>query len=247
MCCFLYIFYNKILVFNIFIIDTIGSVDNLIEKYEENYSKICFYQQGIWDNFTKISNSEMTKLEDCILKANTGADAIQKAPIVNYQTNCRCVRVGDFTNNRNYNDWGYCEIKDIDYKRYKLKKDDILITRTASIGLTKFIFEDLNAVYNNGIIRITANKNKIKPIILYLICISSNFINYIKENESGSSTRPNMKIDYVMKYKFNLPTIEEQNKIESDLLEIETYKSYLLKKINKLKELKNLLLQKYFG
>ena len=105
----------------------------------------------------------------------------------------------------------------------------------------------MNAVYNNGIIRITANKNKIKPIILYLICISSNFINYIKENESGSSTRPNMKIDYVMKYKFNLPTIEEQNKIESNLLEIETYKSYLLKKINKLKELKNLLLQKYFG
>ena len=35
MCCFLYIFYNKILVFNIFIVDTIGSVDNLIEKYEE--------------------------------------------------------------------------------------------------------------------------------------------------------------------------------------------------------------------
>ena len=229
------------------IVDTIGSVDNLIEKYEENYSKICFYQQGIWDNFTKISNSEMTRLEDCILKANTGADAIQKAPIVNYQTNCRCVRVGDFTNSRNYNDWGYCEIKDIDYKRYKLKKDDILITRTASIGLTKFIFEDLNAVYNNGIIRITANNNKIKPIILYLICISNNFINYIKENESGSSTRPNMKIDYVMKYKFNLPTIEEQDKIESDLVEIETYKSYLLKKINKLKELKNLLLQKYFG
>ena len=247
MCCFLYIFYNKILVFNIFIVGTIGSVDDLIEKCEENYSRICFYQQGIWDNFTKISNSKITKFRDCILKANTGADAIQKAPIVNYQTNCKCVRVGDFTNNRNYNDWSYCEIKDIDYKRYKLKKDDVLITRTASIGLTKFIFEDLNAVYNNGIIRITADKNKIKPIILYLICVSTNFINYIKENESGSSTRPNMKIDYVMKFKFNLPTIEEQNKIESNLLEIETYKSYLLKKINKLKELKNLLLQKYFG
>lgn len=181
------------------------------------------------------------------MKANTGADAIQKAPIVNFPTNCKCVRVGDFTNKRNYNDWGFCKIKDIDFKRFKLKKDDILITRTASIGLTKFIFEDLNAVYNNGIIRIEANKNKIKPIILYLVCISNKFVNYIKENESGSSTRPNMKIDYVMKYRFNLPTLEIQDKIESILLEIEKQKSYILKKINKLNELKNLLLQKYFG
>ena len=70
------------------IVDTIGSVDDLIEKCGAIYDRICFYQQKVWDNFIANSDTELTTLEDCILKANTGADAIQKAPIVNFPTNC---------------------------------------------------------------------------------------------------------------------------------------------------------------
>ena len=219
----------------------------MIEKYEQKYKNISDFQLRFFNKFIKNCKTIETTLDNCIVKANTGADAIQKAPIVSYKTNCKCVRVGDFTNNRNLNEWAYCKITDKNFKNYHLLKDDILITRTASIGLVKFIFKDISAVYNNGIIRIKANEKVIKPILLYLICISEKFVNYINENVSGSSTRPNMKIDYVLKYKLSIPTITEQNNIENKLLLLEQLKYNIESKIDKLKQTKELLLKKYFG
>ncbi len=37
-----------------------------------------------------------------IASANTGGDAIQKVPIVDYDTGIKCARVGDITNAREY-------------------------------------------------------------------------------------------------------------------------------------------------
>ena len=35
------------------------------------------------------------KLKDVIESVNTGLDAIQRAPIVNYDTGIKCLRIGD--------------------------------------------------------------------------------------------------------------------------------------------------------
>ena len=107
--------------------------------------------------------------------------------------------MGDFTNDRPFQYWGYSKVNDKIFSQYKLKKGDILVTRTASIGLAKYILNDLDAVYNNGIIRIQSN-NKVIPNILGLICQSDDFINYIKGVEAGSSTRPNLKEIYLKKF-----------------------------------------------
>lgn len=218
----------------------------MIENYNKIKVKIDVLLELEWNNCVNQFETRKYKLKDLITFSNTGADAIQKAPIVEYETNCRCVRVGDFTNNRNYNDWSYCDVKPSIFKQYQLKKDDILITRTASIGLTKFIYEDINAVYNNGIIRIRAN-NKIQPVILYLICCSKDFENHIKGIEGASSTRPNMKINHLLDYDVKIPSISAQNLIYDKLEKLMSQKETIINKTNKLVKIKDILLNKYFN
>ena len=40
------------------------------------------------------------KLKDLIESSNTGLDAIKRAPIVDYNTGIKCLRIGDISNNR---------------------------------------------------------------------------------------------------------------------------------------------------
>ncbi|MDO5040132.1 restriction endonuclease subunit S [Clostridium sp.] len=154
-----------------------------------------------------------TNLENVVLSANTGADAIRRAPIVDYDTGIKCVRVGDISNKRNISRWGYCKINKQDYKKFSLKKNDILVTRTATIGLNTLIFEDLEAVYNNGLIRLKIKEN-FNPIFIYQVMNYKDFTDYISKITGETSTRPNMKINYLVKYKFILPGKNVRDRFE---------------------------------
>ena len=89
------------------------------------------------------------KLGDIITSANTGGDAIQKVPIVDYNTGIKCARVGDITNAREYASWAYCNATKAVFDNYKLYEGDILVTRTATLGITQYIPANISAVYNN--------------------------------------------------------------------------------------------------
>ena len=67
------------------------------------------------DFLDKNIDAEIVKLEDCVEKINTGADAIQRAPIVDYNTGIRCIRIGDMTNGRDYHGWGFTKMTDKDF------------------------------------------------------------------------------------------------------------------------------------
>ncbi len=218
----------------------------MIEKYELIRDKINYILQKEWKSYVSKSNTFTYKLKDLVCYSNTGADAIQKAPIVDYQTKYKCVRVGDFTNNREYIDWGFCELTEDIFNQYSLKKGDVLITRTASIGLAKYISNDINAVYNNGIIRLKSNE-KILPLLLYLICSTDDFIGYIKGIEAGSSTRPNMKINFLLEYSVDIPSMEEQLLIVSRLEKYILEKDNISIKLLKLNNIKKEYLNKFFG
>ena len=145
-----------------------------------------------------------TNIGEVSLDANTGADAIRRAPIVEYDTGIRCARVGDLSNKRGVEGWGYCEVSDVDYEKFRLRKGDILVTRTGTIGLNTFINEDLVAVFNNGLIRLRINKD-VSPLFIYQLLNQSEYYNYISKITGETSTRPNMKINYLLRYKFVLP------------------------------------------
>ncbi|CAI3369654.1 restriction endonuclease subunit S [Enterococcus cecorum] len=153
---------------------------------------------------------EQRKLSDVIASANTGGDAIQKVPIVDYDTGIKCARVGDITNTREYASWAFCNASKSVYDNYKLQAGDILVTRTATLGITQYIPKDISAVYNNGLIRLKVNDTNALPLYIYWAMKTSNFLNYINQMNSATSVRPNMKIDYLLNYQLSIPSIEEQ-------------------------------------
>ena len=154
------------------------------------------------------------ELKDTIIDANTGADAIQRAPIVDYNTERRCLRIGDISNQRKYNEWGYTEVNEENYKKYKLEKEDILIARTGStIGINTFIEQDYKSVYNNGLIRLRIDKSKYNSKFIYYVIQTNKFKNYINGIAFGTTGQPNMKINDLLKFKFHYIPLEIQNKV----------------------------------
>ena len=192
-------------------------IDDKIALNQQINKNLEEQAQAIFAEF--LANHELSSVtvEDVILTANTGADAIQKAPIVAYDTGVRCVRVGDMSNQRPVHEWGFTQVTPEIFKQYQLHKDDIVITRTASLGLNRLIGKDLNAVYNNGLIRITVNQDIIYPLILFCQFQTDDYRNYISRINSETSVRPNMKINYLLKYEFDIPHISEQVKLKNIL------------------------------
>ncbi len=152
------------------------------------------------------------KLAEIILKANTGADAIKRAPIVDHDTGIRCVRVGDMTNNRPFNLWGFCEINVKDYKNFKLEINDIIVTRTATLGINRLINEEIDGVFNNGLIRLKIDNKKALPLFVYRHMQSEDYKIYIERISGDSSTRPNMQINYLLDYRLFIPDLSTQTK-----------------------------------
>ncbi|MBR0573295.1 MULTISPECIES: restriction endonuclease subunit S [Pasteurellaceae] len=161
-----------------------------------------------------MSNWEKVKLSDIALSLNTGLDAIRRAPILEYETNLKCLRIQDISQNKPFNLWGYTEVKPDDFKKYQLKYGDIIIARTGgSIGVNKIIDRDLQAVFNNGLARIRISEDKITSHYLYYAMQLDNFKNHIKAISSGTVAQPNMKVGDLGLYEFLLPEIKTQKEI----------------------------------
>ena len=154
------------------------------------------------------------KLLDIVNTANTGADAIKKAPIVDEPTRLRCLRIGDVSQKRDFSAWGYTRTTDADYERYKLHCGDSVIARTGNtIGVCIYIEKDIEAVYNNGLIRLTAKRELVRDVFLYYLIRSTECQDYIQSIAYGTSTQPNMKIKDFLNFNINLPCLEVQDNI----------------------------------
>ena len=223
----------------------LSSIDDKIELNKKINENLEQQAQAIFSNsVSSNTTSIITAVKNVVLTANTGADAIQKAPIVDYDTGIRCVRVGDMTNKRSYHNWGYTKVSEEVFNRYRLRKNDIIVTRTASLGLNTIIFDDLQAVYNNGLIRLTIDDNIALPLFIYRQFQTDDYTNYIARINNETSVRPNMKIDYLMKYEFSLPALEEQCNLINLLQPIIQEQNSLINENKNLELLRDTLLPK---
>lgn len=227
------------------IADTLWCLEQKINNNEAINNNLEQQTQALFNEYLSSNKFyDLTTVKDVVLSANTGADAIQKAPIVDYDTGIRCIRVGDMTNNRSFHDWGFTKVTDDVFKRYQLHKDDIVVTRTASLGLNTIISKDLPAVYNNGLIRLTVNTSNVLPLYLFRQFQTEDFSNYISCIESETSVRPNMKINYLLKYEFVLPPITKQNEIIALLTPMLNQQNNLIVENKHLEALRDTLLPK---
>lgn len=163
----------------------------------------------------------LVKIDDVAISINTGLDAIRRAPIVEYETNLKCLRIQDISKGKPLSEWGFTETKDSDYKKYRLVKDDIIMARTCSTGINYLVREDLPAVFNNGLARLRFNLEQVHPPFMYYVFQSKDFINYINGISGGTSVQLNMKVGDLAKYEFNLPSLKEQIVIAEKLTNID--------------------------
>jgi len=154
------------------------------------------------------------KLRDVVASANTGLDAIKRAPIVDYDTGVKCLRIQDVSQKKAYHDWGFCEVEKNNYDRFSLKKGEIYIARTgASIGVNLLVSDDMKAVFNNGLIRLKINEKVANQKFVYYNLCSYEYKGHIESISGGTSTQPNMQINALLDYEIIIPPLPEQQVI----------------------------------
>ena len=192
------------------------------------------------------NNWKECKLGDVVESANTGLDAIKRAPIVDIDTGIKCLRIQDVSQKKEFINWGFTQVNDKDYSKFKLKQNDILIARTgASIGVKTFISEDMDAVFNNGLIRIGANSS-IYPKYLFYNFLSTEYNGFIESISGGTSTQPNMQIGALLSFDLSLPPLEEQKAIAEVLSSLDDKIDLLHRQNQTLESLAQTLFRQWF-
>ena len=161
------------------------------------------------------------RLSDVVASANTGLDAIRRAPILEKEIGLKCLRIQDISQKKSFNKWGNTEVKPDDFRKYQLKQNDIIMARTCSTGICTFIKNDMNAVFNNGLVRIRANTGRAFPAFLYYLFLSRDFIGHIDGISGGTSVQLNMQVGNLLSYEFTLPPLPEQRAIAGVLSSVD--------------------------
>jgi len=156
-------------------------------------------------------------LKDIAESINTGLDAITRAPIVPYPTAFKCLRIQDVSNNKIFSDWGFTEVRPVDYEKYRLRRGEIIMARTCSTGINYLVREDMKAVFNNGLARIRLHREVAFPEYVYYVFKSQDFINYIDGISGGTSVQLNMKVGDLANFQFLLPPLAGQKAIAAVL------------------------------
>lgn len=146
--------------------------------------------------------------------ANTGLDAIKRAPIVEEDTGIKCLRIQDVSQDKSFIDWGFTEVTPDNFRKFQLKQDDIMIARTGgSVGVNRFIFNDVQSVFNNGLIRIRSKTENFYPKYIYYLLQTDSFKSHIDSIAYSTSAQPNMKIRDLLRFSFLYQDLSKQKAI----------------------------------
>ena len=179
-------------------IDLLHRQNKTLEQLAETLFRQWFIEEAKeeWEEGT---------LNDLVEKANTGLDAIRRAPIVAEETGVKCLRIQDISQKKPFNNWGNSKVNNSDYEKARLIKGDIIMARTCSPGIMLYVHEDMNAVFNNGLARIRPNLEKANSHFLYYMFKTEDFIGHIYGISDGTSVQLNMKLGDLLSYPVKIP------------------------------------------
>ncbi len=187
------------------------------------------------------------EINEIVASANTGLDAIKRAPIVENNTGIKCMRIQDVSQNKAYENWGFTNVEEKNYKKFQLKRNDIIIARTgATVGVNSFIYSDLKSVFNNGLIRIRTNSNACISKFLYYHFQTGNFRGFIESISGGTSSQPNMQINVLLSYDISLPPLLEQKAIAEVLSSLDDKIDLLHRQNKTLEQMAQTLFRQWF-
>src|SRR5699024_9120386 len=104
---------------------------------------------------------------------------------------------------------------------------------------------DLNAVFNNGLIRLKTKEN-VNPLFLYYLVTSKRFKDFIYSISGGTSTQPNIKIRHLLQFEVPHIELEKQNRISEILNNLDSKIEANKIIIANLEELSQTLFKRWF-
>ena len=233
------------------IVNTIGSVDDLIEKYASLTNKAKYLARLLFnDTFPELSLDgidSQKRLDDYLEKITTGLNPRQNFKLghgLNYY-----VTVKNIDDGRLLLDESCDKVDDealsLINKRSQLDKDTILFTGIGSIGRTFYVYEKpRNWNISESVFAFRAGNN-ISPEFLYMLLTSDVFQSYCINNASGSAQK-GIRMEYLKKYP--MPVLE-QEKMQVFNNRIKPLVNLLFeydKRTTQLLKAKQFLLNKYF-
>lgn len=224
-------FLLKISFFVILIVDTIGSVDDLIENTQTKIEKLSIYAQSIFNNY---ENENIEKFET-IFKCFNGGTFKSKDYVDNSKYKLITIKNID-DNGFNTNKTSCLDIDKIESK-YLLKLGDILLTMTGNIGRVGIVDEQ-DCYLNQRVLKLTSQSKLY--LFSYLIKYKTDIINLGK-----GTAQQNLSLQDL--YELDVHNTKEEIKLyaQYDFI-FDLILKYKLQ-IRKLKQEKDLLLKKYFG
>ena len=226
------------------IAEVLSSLDDKIDLLHRQNKTLEQLAETLFRQWFVESNKGGSKLGDYVESANTGLDAIKRAPIVEYETGLKCLRIQDVSQGKTMDRWGNSKVEENNFKKFQLKRDDIIMARTCSPGINLFVREDLPAVFNNGLVRIRAKKDKVHPVLLNYLFKTRDFIGHIDGISGGTSVQLNMQVGDLLSYEFSFPPIEKQNEVIEQFMAFDTKMYFNQTQIRTLTQLRDTLLPK---
>ncbi len=223
------------------IVDEIGEVENKnnlqIVKIDKNRKLITDLINSCFVNYKEYLLSDIcTSVE-----YGTSSKSLQEGAVP-------VIRMGNIQNGKILlNDLVYTNNKE-EILKYSLKRNDVLFNRTNSpelVGKVGIYQHDRPAIFAGYLIRINYIKEKILPLYLTYVLNSDKVRNYGFSVMSKSVHQANINGTLLKNYKIPVPTIEEQQKIVSQIEELEKQITEAQTIINNSKQQKKDILDKY--
>ena len=206
----------------------------MIENYQQQVDKIKKFRQKLFAFYT--SYSRETKDILSFISLENGAQPPKEMHIYNYKKGY--VR---FIQNRDYSSSSHLTFIPISKNNHICNKKDIMMDKYGEAGAIRY---GLDGAYNVALVKIIPTFNYMKEYIRDFLSQSS--IKNILFSSSQASTRASLNESTFKALKFPVLTEEKFNEYQKKLEYILDYELSVLDKIEKLKEIKSKLLEKYF-
>lgn len=153
---------------------------------------------------------------------------------------------GTDINKTSYVNWAdvpWCNIDDADKLKYKLKKYDIVVIRMADPGKVGIVERDIEAVFASYLIRLSIVSDRIKPYYLFYFLNSDFYQKFISQSSTGA-TRKSANAKLITDVDIMIPSKELVEQFENKIGDLRKLLNNLLEQNQKLKESRDILIQK---
>jgi type I restriction enzyme S subunit len=139
--------------------------------------------------------------------------------------------------------------KDEKLRKGKLKRNDLILTTRGSVGNIAFYDDSVkfeNLRINSGMVLIRNENSKIDSRFIYSSFFTPK-LNRIIDTISFGSAQPQLTVKEINLFKFNIPTLPEQQKIASFLSAVDEKIQQLTRKATLLEQYKKGVMQQLFS